>query len=279
MLHRNAYTNKVVLTRIPSFSIMAYGNLLYTLPEHLRGIIRKYENCSKKLINLEWSTEFNSICKNEGILPNYSRLRHHDPAVALTATTLEYRKYLVERELQSQERRIADVKMEKEEYYNSIVNFDCEHELKKPVYEALQSIILNHDKVVKTRTIKKLNSLYYGRGLTDKSQSICMKNDMHSFINLSSHQLSPDEIQFLNLGLNCHIQPKYDKLLKLAEVESLFQSLLQLEHENTILIKPELADQLRCESTKHRNTQYTSVLTPALRAAANKLKNNGRYRN
>ena len=253
---------------------MSYGNLLYALPEELRGLFRRYENYSKKLINLEWSIKFNSICNNEDILPNYSRLRHHDPAVALTGTTLKYRKYLVERELQSEERKLVDVRIEKEECYNSIVNFECEHALKNSVDDALQCIIVNHEQVVKTRTIKKLNSLYYGRGLTDKNQSICIRSDIHSFINLSSHQLSPDEIQFLNLGLNCHIQPKYDKLFKLAEIESLYQSLLRLEGENAILIKPELADQLRCESTKHRNTQYTSVLTPALRAAANKLKNN-----
>ena len=79
-------------------STMSYGTLLHTVPEPLRCLYRNYETTSKKLINANWSIEFNRICINEDILPNYSRIRHHDPAVAATETTLKYRKYLVERE-------------------------------------------------------------------------------------------------------------------------------------------------------------------------------------
>ena len=53
---------------------MAYATLLHKLPPELRTIFRKYENLSKKLINVKWSIEFNSICLQENILPNYSNI-------------------------------------------------------------------------------------------------------------------------------------------------------------------------------------------------------------
>ena len=70
---------------------MSFGELLYSIPEDLKKLYRKHESLWKKLINNEWSQKFNAICLQEDILPNYSRIRHHDPAVALTETTLKYR--------------------------------------------------------------------------------------------------------------------------------------------------------------------------------------------
>ena len=53
---------------------MSYAEVLYTVPEELRRLFREYERIAKKLINLKWSNEFNSLCKKENILPNYSSL-------------------------------------------------------------------------------------------------------------------------------------------------------------------------------------------------------------
>ena len=78
---------------------MTYGQLLHSVPEGLRELYRRYENISKKLIQTRWSIVFNTTCLDKDVLPNYSRLRHHDPAVAHTGTTTKYRKYLVEREI------------------------------------------------------------------------------------------------------------------------------------------------------------------------------------
>ena len=52
------------------------------------------------------------------------------------------------------------------------------------------------------------------------------------------------------------------------------QNLLDLESKDIINIKPDLTDQLRCESTKHRYKKSSSLLTPALRTAAKNLKSN-----
>ena len=253
---------------------MSYANLLYTVPDGLRSLYRQYEQIHKKWINAHWSIEFNSICIKENILPNYSRIRYHDPAVASTETTLKYRKYLVERETVCKQKIKLELECKKEQCLREIESYDCEPNLKPPISEALGTILDASDNVVKTRTVKKLNSLYHEKNLVSKDASICIKSNLDQFINMSSYQLTSKEKEFMNLGMNCHIQPKYDKLLKQTELESLYQNLLQLETKKTISLKPELADQLRSESTKHRNTRYCSIITQPLRDAASDLRNN-----
>ena len=179
------------------------------------------------------------------------------------------------KEIAQKENLKANLESQKEQITGNIEAFDCNPDLKVPINEALYNILSNSDNVAKTRIVKKLNSLYYGRNFTNNDHSdFCIKSDVNSFINLSDHQLTNDEIEFLNLGLNCHIEPKYEKLLKETELEALYQTLLQLESKKTIVIKPDLAIQLKSESTKHRNTKHPSIITPALRQAARNLKSN-----
>ena len=73
------------------------------------------------------------------------------------------------------------------------------------------------------------------------------------------------------MGLNYHLQPKYIKLEKSTQLEILYQDLLKLESTKHITINPNLCDQLRSESTKHRNCYYKSKITPKLKLAAKEL--------
>ena len=88
---------------------MNYASLLHTVPEGLRKLFRTSENISKKLININWSVTFNNICLNEGILPNFTRIRHHDRAVSRTEPTMKYRRYLVEREIAKKKEQKKDL--------------------------------------------------------------------------------------------------------------------------------------------------------------------------
>ena len=91
---------------------------------------------------------------------------------------------------------------------------------------------------------------------------------------MSCYELNSDEKEFLNLDLNCHIHPKYDKINEQTNIEILYQNLLELASRNIIDIKPELGDRLREEGRKHRNTRHTSILTDSLKKAAHSLKIN-----
>ena len=147
-------------------------------------------------------------------------------------------------------------------------------ELLDSILDALDIILRNSNNAAKCRILKKLNSLYHGKHIKVKDMYFCLRDEVDCFINLSNYELNKNEKEFLNLGLNCHLESKYDKLSKKVELEMLYQNLLNLESQNKIVIKQELADQLRAESTKHRNIAYPKLLTPSLRIAAQNLKNN-----
>ena len=125
---------------------MSYSQLLYAVPEELRKLIRKYENINKKLINLKWSIEFNSTCIKENILPNYSRIRHHDPAVATTATTMKYRRYLINREVDNKEKQKIELENCKNHCESQIKSFVCNTEAKDSVLSFLNP--LAHEQLI-----------------------------------------------------------------------------------------------------------------------------------
>ena len=176
--------------------------------------------------------------------------------------------------MQSKEEQRRYLEQARDQNLKLIEEFEFDVEQKNVILENLDTILLNFNNVCKSRILKKLNSLYQGQTVKSNNDYIYIKEDVNAFINLSNYKLTPDETQFLNLGLNCHLQPKYDKVHKQVELEVLYQNLLQLEKKGTISVKPELADQLRSEGTKHRNTKFKSLLTPALKNAAKNLKNN-----
>ena len=207
-------------------------------------------------------------------MPKFSRIRHQDPALPITEATATYRKQLIQNELQSKEEQRRYLEQARDQNLKLIEEFEFDVEQKNVILENLDTILLNFNNVCKSRILKKLNSLYQGQTVKSNNDYIYIKEDVNAFINLSNYKLTPDETQFLNLGLNCHLQPKYDKVHKQVELEVLYQNLLQLEKKGTISVKPELADQLRSEGTKHHNTKFKSLLTPALKNAAKNLKNN-----
>ena len=254
--------------------VMSYAQLLHSIPEALRKLYREYENVSKKLINTKWSIEFNSICLKEDLQPKYSRIKHHDPAKRSTEATRRYEKNLVEQENKEKARSMKSLENTKTSLLEEIELYECNVELKKPVSLELSNILRNSENVAKTRIMKKLNNLYHSSNKIDSEKSICFKNSSDCFINLSSHVLSTEEKEFLNLGLNCHIQPNYSRINKQANIEILYQKLLDLKSKNQIDLKPELEERLRSEGTKHRNPRHNSILTRSLKEAAKNLKNN-----
>ena len=254
---------------------MAYAQLLHQIPEELRRLYRNYEVLEKKIIQNEWSKRFNEICLQEGILPNFTRIRHHDPAVGRTKVTHKYRYYLLEREIEMKKKNELELQSKKEQCKIDINSFCCDQILKNNVSRELDKILENSYTVAKVRTIKKLNSLYLSGESSTNGKGIFIKEAKDSFVNLSNYELNDLEKEFLNLGINCHIQPKYDKLQKQVELEILYQNLTALETKNKVSIKPEIVEQLKSESTKHRNPKHhSSILSKPLLDAARNLKNN-----
>ena len=141
---------------------MDYGELLFNIPSELRHLFRKLENNEKKIIRNKWSKTFNDVCINENIMPNFSRIRHHDPALANTPRTIEYRKYLIERELEQKEDILKKLIQERENLNKNINEFPSDNASKLTIRTALDLILQNSNRVQKSVITKKLNNLYQG---------------------------------------------------------------------------------------------------------------------
>jgi hypothetical protein len=127
--------------------------------------------------------------------------------------------------------------------------------------------IENHQQhTANTIILNKLNALYNAEMLLPNSQD--------KFLNLSHHQVSPKEKEVLNMGLNCHLQSKFDPVKKKMEMELLYDATLKLQKENKITIDPGFSDALRNESHKHRAGPYKGILTKEHRDACKSLRNN-----
>ena len=117
---------------------------------------------------------------------------------------------------------------------------------------------------MKNRILNKLNKLYSGQLLLpDKSVS---------FINLSSRELSTEEKEFLDLGLNVHLGSNFNKCAKLTELELVYQSISDLEKRGHVEVNPDLRSQLLAEATKRRDFTKHEVLRPELKEAAKRLR-------
>ena len=210
--------------------------------------------------------QFNRTCLIEDLLPRYSNFKNHDLEVARSKTTIEYKKYLVNREIKIHEDKLSSLKLEKDNLDKKIDEFQYETELKNRIMTHLNQMMTNLETAEKTKIIKKLNTLYNGH--------LVFKDEKKCFLNLSNYQLAPLEEEFLNLGLNFHIQSKYSKLHKQVQMELLYQNLEKLEKDQKIELNPRLKELMSAEASKHRNVRHQSLITPELKAAALKLKNN-----
>ena len=138
--------------------------------------------------------------------------------------------------------------------------------MKRDIYKALHDGFKYFDGLVRERISKKLNALYGGY------LYVKQKND--SFVNLSSRALSNDEVEFLNLGINCHVEGKFKAEEKYAEIELLFQQISQLEKQNIVKVDHAIKPKLLAEATKRRSSRAKrdQILPPRLIEAAKLLR-------
>jgi hypothetical protein len=92
--------------------------------------------------------------------------------------------------------------------------------LYRQILNELQELKIQHDNVVKRRTLSKLNRLYRGK--------VCLQEESDNYVNLSRHILTEHQIFFFNLGIKFPIRSKFDKNRKKIELEILYECILNL---------------------------------------------------
>ena len=206
------------------------------------------------------------MCIREGLLPKYSNIKLHDATANNEPFTLEFRRSLIQRELTNATQKIDELEEEKVQILVTLQNDIPAEDLCK----ILKVVEDNTDKLdanCKQTMVKKLSNLYQGE--------IVLPEESTRYVNLSSYELSDNEKEFLNLGLNCHIQTPIDHYKKKVELEILYEDILNLQTSKVADVNPNIKEELRAEGTRVRGGREPSkILTPELRAAAKSLREN-----
>ena len=244
-----------------------FGEVLSQLAPETRSIVRRIEQNDKKITNAHYAIVFDKKCINEGLLPNFTNIRLHDPAVRKRQFTLDFRRKLIDEQVKLKEKKLLDLANICSDLERQYENSQVTAELRSRIDYFLKANRTYYDGVVRQRILKKLNRLYGGR--------VLLPNPSDCYINLSSVELTDAQKQYLNLGVNFHVQSKYLPYEKNVELELLYQSVIKLRDAGKVSVNENLRPLLLAESTKDRQGKNTnSVLTPELRQAARELREN-----
>ena len=240
-----------------------FGNLIFPLPSQEKALVRKLEKQLYKLNAAETAAIYNKICLEEGLLPNYTRLRLHDPTAADDYHTRTFRRRLAERQLKESQEKVRRFKNEVQhtkQEWQQIQRTD-----RGAINDALKDLALQ-DYNLKERTIlRKLNHLNGGKLRIPKKRE--------KYINLTSYTPTPEEEELLQMGLNCHYADKPQPIKKRLEIEVLIDSLMSLEKSGKVELKDPLKPLLLAEAlTQRAPDQHHSLMTKELRDAAKHLK-------
>ena len=136
-----------------------------------------------------------------------------------------------------------------------------------PILLKIRENVATIEVETKLKMSRKLNNLY-------KRPLVLPTKKRDAFVNLSSYELSEIEKEFLNLGLNCHIQTPVDQYKKKVELELLYENLLNLQNNKVVDLSVDLRDQLRAVGSRSKGHNESSILTPELKKAAKSLREN-----
>ena len=163
---------------------------------------------------------------------------------------------------------MSQLELELAEYHDELEQCHIDSDKKDRIRQHLIQNAENAVHVNKAKIVKKLSNLYGGH--------IKLPESKDGYINLSTIELSDDQKEVLNLGLNCHYQAKYDPLDKKAELEVLYQDILRLQKEKKVEVYPNLKDSLIGEGSKVRGIYRSKLLSRKLFRAARDLRDDER---
>ena len=247
---------------------MSIGDVLFILPRHVKKTIRQIETTQRKLVKAQAALVFNETAIKEELLPNYTKIKTHDPATRERPFTKEYRKKLVEHEIEQKKKLIGELEEKLNAHKNEFEKCFIDDKTRQDVQEHLELSAQNAQHANTIKTVKKLTKLYGG------PVTVSEAND--GYVNLSSITLTDTQKQLLNLGLNCQYQCKYDPLDKKAEMELLYRDILKLQSEKKVEVNPNLRDRLAGESSRVRDRCKSKIISRALFRAAKELREDDR---
>ena len=148
--------------------------------------------------------------------------------------------------------------------YEEILTAIRDPTIKQETFDNLDELNKQFELETSQRRTRKFNNLYGG--------IVCLPQETTRYVNLSTHQLTPEPEELLSLGPKFPFKRNFALLTKNVENEMLFYSLLKVSEKNIISIYENLKPQLLAESTRNRDYTFSKVITKKLNDAAKDLK-------
>ena len=161
-------------------------------------------------------------------MPKFTDIKCYDPVVREHEFTHRYRNDLLQFELHNLQDKLAKLSQEIEELKSDLYPRIDDNELLSALKDKLQQLKNNRASDTASRITNKLNRLYQGVIFLPEAPS--------TYLNLSSHALTHEQEQVLNLGTKCHYKPKIDPMTKKVEMELLYESFLKLNNDEKVYI-------------------------------------------
>ena len=110
------------------------GQLLSQLNYQPAHLVRSIEKAQKKLINAKNSVIFNETCISNGLLPKYTNIKLHDPAIQERQFTLHFRRSLLDEQLKEKTEEVAKLQKELSKLQNDFAKEDIDSTVKRDIY-------------------------------------------------------------------------------------------------------------------------------------------------
>ena len=134
---------------------MPLGQLLFNLTDEWKRHVRKIEKLNRKLSKAQNAVIFNGHCLKEDILPKYTNLKLHDPATKDEAFTKEFRRKLVENQLQEKQKFVEALKSKLQALHQQFAGSPVDETLKTDILKALDENFENCQHSDQARIAKK----------------------------------------------------------------------------------------------------------------------------
>ena len=243
-----------------------FGQLLHSLPQDQRNIVRQLEKTTNKISNVEISISFNLVCLQENILPGYTNFKLYNENARHRESTHQFRKELVEQEIKEKKEAANTLKTELDALHHTWNTASVPDHLRTAINEKLATLQTQHRRKEESTVIKKLSRLYGG--------NIKLPRPTAGYINLSNTDLTPDQEELLNKGLNCHYQTKPRPHRKRLEIEVMLDDIHKLEKAGKVRTSPDLQPSLLSEANKSRGSHQSKTISKKHIQAAKQLRDN-----
>ena len=171
------------------------------------------------------------------------------------------------RELNEKQQLVRSLKEQEESLVRKWQNMETSEDMRQSVNNELSRLRTQHRQGVECRSITKLSKLYGG--------NIKLPRPTCGYVNLvPGLELTQDQEELLNFGLNCHFNVKPRKHRKRIELEVLLDNIHSLEKAGKVTTTTDLQSHLITEASKERGPFRSSLVHQRHIEAAKQLKSN-----